>query len=99
MIPAQEPLNPVGPWKTDRDAVLTVSMPFNNLPESDMRQFCVLEVSNGRGLAVMRVFADGRMEFNPDFEPSEQARAFQTALMMASQRAIWPTAIVKEKSP
>ena len=74
--------------KQKGDHVICVVNPPTDAPPD----FCVLEVGNGRGLWVIRVYFDGSMDFNPQFEPTEQAKAFKTSMMMATQRAIWPIA-------
>lgn len=50
----------------------------------------IFRMSNGRDREIFYITADGQMHFSPEFSPCEQAKAFQMAINMLSQQAIFP---------
>lgn len=75
------------------DAVLTVFNPRASMdvPDELLKDCCVVQITNGRGLWVMRVYYDGRLKFHPDFTPDAAAQAFRAAMNLVKQPPVFPT--------
>lgn len=74
--------------------IISAYCPPAGFTEEELLDFRTLVVGNGRGKWVICIHYSGRMEFNPEYEPTEQARAFAMAMNVISGRAIFETARV-----
>lgn len=81
------PSNPEGEDPITAGAIVT----YANQPTDGK----VLRIGDGRGHEVMYLTSSNQLHFSPDFEPTEQARAFMTAMNLLLRKNIFPTAFQK----